>query len=738
MRFSRAFFPALAMSAALVAACGGGGGGGGGITPPSGGSTPLPVATFPPSITQSTTLGSSPQTLTFAQIASGASGSVTVPATTTGSGSATITVESSLPTGAPVPQSTNLRRPETLGATVTPLLYAVVTPSSAVTFGSTPAFTFTFPTGTLQGDIYVAFFDPTNAAAGWNAVAGPIAATGNTVSLTSQPIVPPIALNANVSYIFAIVENGTPLPTGPSGSGTPLSGPDLGGRGGWGPPAVAQALQFPVQNGYNGAGQTVAVIIDSTILPSDINTFTSYFQIPNTSRTISQIVVDPSASPPGTTDIGEASLDTETIAGLAPGANIIVYEIPDLSDQSIIDGYNRAISDGKASVVNSSFGGCESEDEPNVKTLYDPVFSAGSRLGITFTASAGDTGNVCDDTTTPFTVGASSPASDPHVVGVGGTETASGYKLTSATAWNDVTCGSSGSKQCATGGGVSAVFTPPPFQVGLANASPSFRNVPDVAMPAEDVAVYENGRWGIFAGTSWSAPEYAALTAEIYQYCNFTLSTSPASFNPVALPYRAYAISPSDFIDVTSGNNEFAGTSPFYKALVGFDNVSGLGVPYGEQMEATLCPNRAPLSTPFGLESEARSANLAPARPRTLDITPAIHGLIDQGARAANSTTRIQIVLRPSASVASDEATVVSALQRAGFTIVQRFANHLVVDAEAPAATVDAYFVTSLHNVVQGGYGSRYLPVRTATLPAEIAPYISGISLDNLVTMHVR
>ena len=87
MRLSRLLFPALAASAVLIAACGGGGGSSsGGFTPPGGGSTPLPVVTYPPSITQSATLGSTPQTLTFPEISSGASGTVTVPATASGSG----------------------------------------------------------------------------------------------------------------------------------------------------------------------------------------------------------------------------------------------------------------------------------------------------------------------------------------------------------------------------------------------------------------------------------------------------------------------------------------------------------------------------------------------------------------------------------------------------------------------------------------------------------------------------
>ncbi len=46
----------------------------------------------------------------------------------------------------------------------------------------------------------------------------------------------------------------------------------------------------------------------------------------------------------------------QTIAGLAPGANIIVYHIGSLGDQQIEDAYNKVLTDGKASAVNSSFG----------------------------------------------------------------------------------------------------------------------------------------------------------------------------------------------------------------------------------------------------------------------------------------------------------------------------------------------------------------------------------------------
>jgi hypothetical protein len=60
----------------------------------------------------------------------------------------------------------------------------------------------------------------------------------------------------------------------------------------------------------------------------------------------------------------------------------------------------------------------------------------------------------------------------------------------------------------------------------------------------------------------------------------------------------------------------------------------------------------------------------------------------------------------------------------------------LVVDAVAPAGYVNRYFRTSLHNVAQGRYGLRYLPATQIVVPAAIAPYVAGVSLDNVVRFH--
>ncbi|MBV8531052.1 MAG: hypothetical protein JO104_07015, partial [Candidatus Eremiobacteraeota bacterium] len=85
------------------------------------------------------------------------------------------------------------------------------------------------------------------------------------------------------------------------------------------------------------------------------------------------------------------------------------------------------------------------------------------------------------------------------------------------------------------------------------------------------------------------------------------------------------------------------------------------------------------------------------------------------------------------APTAGQEASVVQALQNAGFRIVQRFANRTMVDAVAPSATVERFFTTEMHTVDQGKYGERYTNVKSATVPASIAPYVLTASLSNVV-----
>ena len=65
-------------------------------------------------------------------------------------------------------------------------------------------------------------------------------------------------------------------------SGKKLTGPD----GGYGPFAVAQGFDYPVQHGFDGTGHAVAIAIDYDTLDSDLTNFAAYFGITRTGKTL--------------------------------------------------------------------------------------------------------------------------------------------------------------------------------------------------------------------------------------------------------------------------------------------------------------------------------------------------------------------------------------------------------------------------------------------------------------------
>ena len=110
------------------------------------------------------------------------------------------------------------------------------------------------------------------------------------------------------------------------------------------------------------------------------------------------------------------------------------------------------------------------------------------------------------------------PASQPYVVGVGGTSltvNAATGAYASEAVWND------GLGNGAGGGGVSTVWPIPSWQTNVSTVySKTHRNVPDVSLNADPdtgYSIYYNGQWTIYGGTSCAAPLWAAFTARVNQ-----------------------------------------------------------------------------------------------------------------------------------------------------------------------------------------------------------------------------
>ncbi len=367
----------------------------------------------------------------------------------------------------------------------------------------------------------------------------------------------------------------TATPTAVSGGGAPIGGSLNGPDGGLGPIAVASGFDLPVQHGYNGTGRATGVAISGDYSDQDLTTYLNYFGIARTGPVTTRVSVDGGA-PYNSTYANsnaslEATLDVETIVGLAPGTHLYMYLFPDLSSVHIEDGYNQAVADNAVDVLNSSFGGCE-KDDTAFDTATNQIATQAAAKGITFAASSGDSGSAqCSNAT-----GVSAPASGPEFVAVGGTtiKVNSNGTYASETAW-------SGS-----GGGVSVEWPTPSYQSGVAGASTAGRNVPDIAFPADPAtgtAFYfgsggASANWnGPLGGTSWACPIYAALQTEINQR-----QGARAGFvNPRI--YKAFANNGYNaFHDVTSGSNGA------FSAHTGFDDVTGIGSPKGYFLSGVL------------------------------------------------------------------------------------------------------------------------------------------------------
>src|SRR3984957_18784853 len=334
------------------------------------------------------------------------------------------------------------------------------------------------------------------------------------------------------------------------------------------PPQVAQLYNFPTR--VNGAGQTIGIIeLGGGYNSSDLSSYFAGLSIAE--PRVTAVSVDGATNSPNDPNAdGEVALDIEAAGSIAPGANIAVYFTPNTS-QGFLDALTMAIHDtanGPPSVVSISWGSAESNWTAKSMTAFDEACQSAAALGITITVASGDNGS---------SDGASGnnvdfPASSPHVLGCGGTELiAANGVIQEEVVWNDQAQGGG-----ASGGGVSSVFTLPPWQM-KSNVPPSptsagGRGVPDVAgdaSPETGYHVFYDGQAAVVGGTSAVAPLWAALIALLNQQCG-----SNIGFANVTL----YQNAENGFNDITQGNNGTNSGGP------GWDACTGLGSPNGNQL----------------------------------------------------------------------------------------------------------------------------------------------------------
>jgi hypothetical protein len=367
--------------------------------------------------------------------------------------------------------------------------------------------------------------------------------------------------------------------------------------GGYSGSDLRAAYQVSSAAPTNGSQQTVATLQFDGWNSADLTTYAQQIGLsdPVASGQYTAVPVlgaDPSAND-GTGGATEVALDEESILSVDPHANERAYFAPN-SDAGFIQAASQVLADATSTSPNYhivalsiSWGACEQQWATSTVDALDQLFAELERAGVTVFASSGDDGATdCTDANgNPQAYRAVDfPASDPNVVGVGGTRLSSPLTTPSSVVWNN------GGSLGAGGGGVSTLFARPSWQQQTGVTSTK-RTVPDISADADQLRpgfeVYSTDSslgtyagWLPVGGTSLASPAEAAMLAE-------TLSQAGLSVGVGDIHDALYSAPSSNFYDVTSGNNSYDGVTG-YAAGHGYDMASGLGSPLWSRLGAPV------------------------------------------------------------------------------------------------------------------------------------------------------
>jgi subtilase family serine protease len=358
--------------------------------------------------------------------------------------------------------------------------------------------------------------------------------------------------------------------------------PADGPGGGYTPTQLRTAYNMKsLISSADGTGQTIAIFELDGYKSSDIKAYLSHYSLG--SAKYSNVLVDGATNKAGSGAI-EVELDMEVVSAIAPGATQKIYIGPN-TNSGVNDTYNQIVSDDIAPVTSISWGECEADSGTAELSALDTIFKQGAAQGQSFFAAAGDDGAYDCGTSS---LGVDSPADDPYVVGVGGTNlqlTSSG-SYSSESVWSDPTDTSNSAKGVGGGGGYSTYFAKPSYQTGTGVSSNTKRHVPDVSADADPNTGYSvycsvtaagcstgSAAWTEVGGTSAAAPLWAAVATDTNAYMASQSGSTLGNVNAKLYTLFNTSQTYSAYHDVTSGNNLY------YSAGTGYDVASGIGTP---------------------------------------------------------------------------------------------------------------------------------------------------------------
>ena len=187
------------------------------------------------------------------------------------------------------------------------------------------------------------------------------------------------------------------------------------------------------------------------------------------------------------------------------------------------------------------------------------------------------------------------------------------------------------------GGGVSLAYAIPPWQQGISmtanQGSTTMRNVPDVAMVANNINIVWGNDYGFdllacwtgrTGGTSLAAPLWAGLLALANQQAAANGQPPVGFANPALYAIGKSTSYQSCFHDITTGSNTNSSSPTKYQAVAGYDLCTGWGTPNGDNLiPALLSPplDNLRIAPPLGFTSQGRSGGPFSATTQTYTLT---------------------------------------------------------------------------------------------------------------------
>src|SRR4051794_3043302 len=353
----------------------------------------------------------------------------------------------------------------------------------------------------------------------------------------------------------------------------PYSAADVGAGpgGGYAPAELAKAYGYDPA-GSRGATQTVAIVdaYNDPYARAELNAFDAHYGLAReTATSFRQLNQRGAASPLPATNAGwagEIALDIEAVRAACRRCKIVLLEASSARSANLAAAVNTAARLG-ATEISNSYGGAEFPGEAAT------VVAAYNHPRTVITASTGDSGwyswdlaNRGNDASDNVP---NTPAAYSTVVAVGGTrlELNPDGTRSAETVWNDDGpadvngLGDTGTwlgDMGASGGGCSTIYPARSWQSGVTGYAQtgcgSRRLAGDIAAdaaPGTGFSVYShyNPGWGVFGGTSLSAPLVAGMWA--------LAGGSGGVTYPAQSLYDHLRYTGSSLFDVATGGNAF-------------------------------------------------------------------------------------------------------------------------------------------------------------------------------------